>query len=45
MEEAEKSITKPKYREFSQDIYLEGSFYGNFIAKFQLKLTDTTPKK
>ena len=36
---------KTKILRVFQDIYFEGSFYGNFIAKFQLKLTDTTPKK
>ena len=36
---------KTKILRVFQDIYFEGSFYSNFIAKFQLKLTDTTPKK
>ena len=35
---------KTKISRVFQKIYFEGSFYGNCIAKFQLKRTDTTRK-
>ena len=35
---------KTKISRVFQEIYFEGSFYGHYISKFQLKITDTTRK-